>query len=144
MGVQSTYTPATSGVALIALGGYSGTSQVGFTGSSYGAWAAGPSMSFTAPSSGVVFVKMSIPNITGASGNLCWITFALTGATTVAASDANAIIVPGVAATYALANSMKVTGLTPGGSYTLSMYGRTNQVGTSNTTPYGMTVEVHG
>jgi hypothetical protein len=81
----------------------------------------GPTTSVTIPASGRVFVSLTASEIGNASSTACFMSFAGTGANTITASDANALIQAGSAQQRASATAVLI-GLTPGATTLTAKY----------------------
>jgi hypothetical protein len=80
---------------------------------------AGPAVTVTVPASGKVLVTVTSGMQNSTGGGSCFMAFAVSGPTSVAASDAQAVILGGNNLQAASA-SYVVSGLTAGGSYTFT------------------------
>jgi hypothetical protein len=101
--------------------------------SAYGALATpGPSATVTVPASGRVLVGVTSAMTGNAAATSCLMSYAITGANTAAALDANAVILAGSAVQRASATSV-LSGLTAGSTTFTAQY-RTQGTGNLNCT----------
>jgi hypothetical protein len=90
---------------------------------------AGPSVTLTVPATGKILVSVAASMIASTSSTQCYTSYAVSGGSTVAAVDLNAVTFTGGALSRASAAS-ELTGLTPGSTITVTAQYRSGGPGT--------------